>query len=319
MLLGLPVVPKPDDFAVSHDLTHARHDPAHCSAPGLFRSLKRGDRKRLKLDVVYQYNSGERIEFKGPEPLGADDLRVLQGLIAMGGPRGDVLGPEPKTEEGRQLRLFLEPRWGAVQDNALVVKSSFRALAKTVGYELDSGGVMDTIKRSIERLWAVSIIVEQQGRRMGFRLLSAYASENENRARGLHVALNPRITRAILGGRTQHIRIELDEVRQIEGDVACIVHQRLCAWINPGKSRRVTVDTLAGYAWPEPGEGSCTRMRHKRVREALDELRAVRWVVHEYARGKFEIARPVEGRNPLRSSANSATAQADVNLWPAPR
>ena len=55
-----------------HDLTHARHDPAHCLAPGLFRSLKRGERKRGKLDVVYDYGDGKRIEFSGPEPLGAD-------------------------------------------------------------------------------------------------------------------------------------------------------------------------------------------------------------------------------------------------------
>ncbi|MCI4078495.1 replication protein C, partial [Klebsiella pneumoniae] len=56
-------------MAVSkHDLTHARHDPAHCLAPGLFRSLKRGERKRGKLDVVYDYGDGKRIEFSGPEP-----------------------------------------------------------------------------------------------------------------------------------------------------------------------------------------------------------------------------------------------------------
>lgn len=61
------------------DLTHARHDPAHCLAPGLFRSLKRGERKRSKLDVTYTYGK-DSIRFWGPEPLGADDLRVLQGL-----------------------------------------------------------------------------------------------------------------------------------------------------------------------------------------------------------------------------------------------
>ena len=78
-------------------------------APGLFRALKRGERKRSKLDVTYDYGDGKRIEFSGPEPLGADDLRILQGLVAMAGPNGLVLGPEPKTEGGRQLRLFLEP------------------------------------------------------------------------------------------------------------------------------------------------------------------------------------------------------------------
>lgn len=28
-----------------HSLSHVRHDPAHCLAPGLFRALKRGERK----------------------------------------------------------------------------------------------------------------------------------------------------------------------------------------------------------------------------------------------------------------------------------
>ena len=71
-----------------HELTHVRHDPAHCLAPGLFRALKRGERKRSKLDVTYDYGDGKRIEFSGPEPLGADDLRILQGLVAMAGPNG---------------------------------------------------------------------------------------------------------------------------------------------------------------------------------------------------------------------------------------
>ena len=69
-----------------HSLSHVRHDPAHCLAPGLFRALKRGERKRSKLDVTYDYGDGKRIEFSGPEPLGADDLRILQGLVAMAGP-----------------------------------------------------------------------------------------------------------------------------------------------------------------------------------------------------------------------------------------
>ena len=31
-----------------HSFSHVRHDPAHCLAPGLFRALKRGERKRGK-------------------------------------------------------------------------------------------------------------------------------------------------------------------------------------------------------------------------------------------------------------------------------
>ena len=134
-----------------HDLTHARHGPVHCLAPGLFRSLKKGEqeRKRTKLDVVYDYGNGKRVEFSGPEPLGVDDLRILQGLVAMAGPYGLVLSPDLQTEAGRQLRLFLEPKWEAVQQNAMVVKGSYGSLASEVGYanKNDTQPIRDSIER----------------------------------------------------------------------------------------------------------------------------------------------------------------------------
>lgn len=54
---------------MAFELTHARHDPIHCLAPGLFRSLKRGERKKLKLDVTYRYGAAEQVRFVGFEPL----------------------------------------------------------------------------------------------------------------------------------------------------------------------------------------------------------------------------------------------------------
>lgn len=203
-----------------HDLTHARHDPAHCLAPGLFRSLKRGERKRGKLDVVYDYGDGKRIEFSGPEPLGADDLRILQGLVAMAGPGGLVLSPEPQTEAGQQLRLFLEPKWEAVQQDAMVVKGSYRALAREIGYA-DPDNTRP-VRECIERLWKVSIIAQNGRKRQGFRLLSEYASDEQDGK--LYVALNPLIARAVMGG-AQHVRIDMDEVRALQIRLFC--HFRL--------------------------------------------------------------------------------------------
>ena len=66
---------------MAFDLTHARHDPTHCLAPGLFRSLKRGERKRLKLDVTYHYAENEQARFVGFEPLGADDMRLTPASL----------------------------------------------------------------------------------------------------------------------------------------------------------------------------------------------------------------------------------------------
>ncbi|HEI4743469.1 TPA: replication protein C, partial [Escherichia coli] len=176
----------------------------------------------------------------GPEPLGADDLRILQGLVAMAGPNGLVLGPEPKTEGGRQLRLFLEPKWEAVTADAMVVKGSYRALAKEIGAEVDSGGALKHIQDCIERLWKVSIIAQNGRKRQGFRLLSEYASDEADGR--LYVALNPLIAQAVMGGG-QHVRISMDEVRALDSETARLLHQRLCGWIDPGKTGKASIDT----------------------------------------------------------------------------
>ncbi|CAB1371006.1 replication protein C, IncQ-type [Denitratisoma oestradiolicum] len=275
------------------ELTHARHDPAHCLAPGLFRSLKRGDRKRLKLSVVYQSGS-DRIEFSGPEPLGADDLRVLQGLVAMaavcgteGG--GIVLPPTPATHEGKALRRLLEAESDAADQDALVVKGSFRQLAREIGYS----DIEDArqLRECIERLWKVSIIVEREGRRMGFRILSCYASDSASGQ--LLVALNPRLTESILGDR-QYFRIDLAEVRALKSDPARLMHQRL-HWINAGQRKGVMLDTLCSYVWPDQANPDTMKKRRQVARKALAELSDIGWGVEEYAPGKFWICRPKSG------------------------
>lgn len=279
------------------ELTHALHDPAHCLAPGLFRSLKRGERKKTKLDVAYDYGDGQRIEFSGPEPLGADDLRILQGLIAMAGAGGLVLSPEPKTEGGHRLRLSLDPKWEAVQKDALVAKGSYGALARAIGYANPND--TKTIRNCIERLWKVSIIAQEGKQREGYRLLSEYAS---NEASGsLHVALNPRITEAILRKRA-YARIDLEEVRGLRGDPARLLHQRLCGWIDPGKSGRIGIHALVKYVWPDEAVrgSSAERMRRKRVREALAEIMTIGWSVNEYVFSKFSISRPTAGNKLIR-------------------
>ncbi|GHA19649.1 replication protein C, IncQ-type [Oceanisphaera arctica] len=269
-----------------YELTHVRHDPTHCLAPGLFRALKRGERKHSKLDVIYKYGDGKYIEFSGPEPLGADDLRILQGLIAMAGPSGLMLGPDAKTESGQQLRLLLEPRWEATDANAMVVKGSYRALAREVGY----ANIDDTkpIRDCIERLWKVSIIAQNGRKRQGFRLLADYASD-DTKGR-LFVALNPLIAQAVICGG-QHIHISMEEVRALKSDTARLLHQRLCGWIAPNKRGKVTLDTLCSYAWPEEANEVAMRKRRQRVRATLPEIEALGWTITEYARGKYEITR----------------------------
>jgi len=281
---------------MSYDLTHVRHDPAHCLPPGLFRSLKKGDRSRMKLDVTYTHGK-DRIRFWGPEPLGGDDLRVLQGLIALAAisgakGRGIVLSKDSAFEAGQQLRLSLDLKWDAIEKNTLIAKGSFRQLARELGYADDGGSQFKTIRASIERLWAVSVIVERDGKRQGFRILSDYASDEKDGK--LFIALNPRLAEAVVGERP-HSRLCMTEIRGLKTDPARLMHQRLCGWIDPGKSGRVELDTLCGYVWPEEASPDALRKRRQIARRALDELATVGWTLDEYARGKWEISRPKLG------------------------
>lgn len=272
-----------------HDTTHARHDPAHCLCPGLFRSLLRGERKKKKLDVTYVYGEKETLRFVGFEPLGADDMRLLQVIVALAGPRGLLLTPEPGSTMGRQLRLLLEPGFDALEQDGLVVRESMAKLLSESGIT-DGGENLKSLKSSLLRLSNVSVLVTQGTRQASFHLLSHAFDEADGR---LWIALNPRIAETILG-RRPHTRLDMSEIRALKSDPARLIHQRLCGFIDPGATRRVAIDTLCGYAWTDhPSENpNTTKYRRAQARKALAELSALGWTISEYAHLKCAITRP---------------------------
>ena len=262
----------------------ARHDPAFCLAPGLFISLQKGERKKLKLDIKYRFGDKETIEFSGPEPLGADDLRVLQGLVAMSGPNGLILSPSSYNKDVQQLRDLLETKWEATDKISLAIRSSYQKLAKTIGYDKDSGSVFRILRNSIERLWKVSIIAKKGSVRQGFHLLSEYAN-NEKRGK-LFIVLNPRIAKAILGG--PHTRVDMNEVRALKSDSARILHQRLSAIIPLGKWKFFLPTTLTEYIWRGIVTERQQRQRYALAHQALMEIEATGgWKI----KGKYEVFR----------------------------
>ncbi len=271
---------------MNFNLTHARHDPATCLAPGLFRSLKRGDRKKLKLDITYQHGD-DSLRFIGFEPLGADDMRLLQGLVALAGPNGIVLSAEPKTAVGLQLRLLLDPQFDAAEKDVRVVKSTISNLLSETGI----GNCGDNIKgiiASLTRMSNVSVVVLKGSRQAVFHLLS-YVLDSEDGK--LLVALNPRVTQAVLGDRS-FTCISMGEVRSISSDPARLIHQRLCGWISPGKSGKAEIDTLCCYVWPDTANDEAMKKRRQTARKAIVELVTIGWTASEYAKGKWEIGRP---------------------------
>lgn len=271
----------------TYDLTHARHDPAHCLAPGLFRSLKRGERKKTKLDITYEYGQNESMRFIGFEPLGADDMRLLQGIVAFSGPNGVMLTPKTKSDIGQQLRMFLDPKFEALEQDALVVRESLTRMLHEIGLT-DGNENIKALKASLVRMSNVTVIVKSGSKQASYHLMSHAFDEDDGR---LFIALNPRITEAVLGHR-KFAMIDMAEVRQLTGDPARLIHQRLSAWIDPGKSGKIEIDTLCSYIWTDSASNPNTvKTRKQTARKALTELINTGWKITEYKKGKWEIYR----------------------------
>lgn len=282
---------------MTFDLTHARHDPAHCMAPGLFQSLKRGDRKKLKLDITYNYGE-QQLRFVGFEPLDAQDMRMLQGLIALSGPKGIILKDEPDTDEGRQLRMLLDPRLDAARADALVVKSKLNALMGEIGYATDGEQTRKDLKESLRRMANLTVFVSEGKREASFHLLSYIFDEGDG---SLFVALNPRISETILGdgGFT---RIEMSEVRALRTDPARLAHQRICAHISPNGEARLTLEKICEYIWNTECSPAAARQRKVTARKTVAELATLGgWTITEYAKDKYLIKRPDTRKRSLES------------------
>lgn len=123
---------------MAFDLTHARHAPNLCLAPGLFRSFMKKERQKQKLDVTYWHGAAECLRFIGFEPLGADDMRLLQVLVALAGPSGMILSADPSASLAKTLRSLMAPQHSAVDHDGLAIHTRITKLIAESG--LTNGG-----------------------------------------------------------------------------------------------------------------------------------------------------------------------------------
>lgn len=275
-----------------HRYTHAKNDPAHCTVPGLFQALQKGARNGKNHTVTHQYGDVALV-FRCFEPLGADDLRVLQGLLAIGSPISEpvVLTAETSNDELREIRKNLQLSESCLHLETLVVQGSCYQLGKEIGLRGRGTDTFQRIRASIERLCGVSIIAKyKDGREHGYHLIGGYSSSE--RKKEIHVVLNPRLTAAVLGKRIDasggYTRIEMDEVRRIKGDATRILHTYLCAIVSPGETRELLASTMRAHIWlqkPEPKQNKAARTKwlervkkqHQRIRQAMGELNGIGW------------------------------------------
>lgn len=269
------------------DLVFAKMDPAICLA-GLFRTLKKGERKKTKLDVSFAFGEAT-VRFVGFEALGVDDMRVLQGLVALAGPAGMNVPPDTSALVGIELRERMQLEGAASNESTLAVRTRLKTFLGEIGKESPGGKDIRLLRDSLFRLSNVTVGVTV-GTQIGTAHFLSFAADEHTGE--LIVNLNPRLSQIVLGDNG-YTRIEMSEVRALKSDIASLIHQRLCGFIAQGSSREIRLETLVAYVYSEsPASGTTLRQWRARVKQALGELGALpRWQIIEARSGVFRISR----------------------------
>lgn len=269
-------------------ITHAKMAQSLVHAP-LFRSFELGQQKKQKLDVSYAV--GEVcFRFWGPEPLGATDLRVLQGVVALAThelPRQG--GVESMLRDGRLRSVGLKFDGDVSKEKTIAVRFMITTFAQLIGYVRPGQATLARLRQSIDRLSAVTVLVQRPGIRASYHLLSGYFEDT--RTGEVVVGLNPSGTAAVLG-KTEFLRVDFEEIRGLKSDAARLIHSRL-HWINQGAVRQISLETLCKYVYAETlATPSALSNRKETVRKAIQELRDIGWGVTEIKAGTISVHRP---------------------------
>ncbi len=274
------------------EVKYAMQDPA-LALVSLFRPITKGRRPGgLKLETEHD---GLSLRFAIWQALDTRDQSVLLAAVGLAGMDSDNhLSAASSGPIGQQLWLDLEPAKQATMDKALVVTTTRYALLQAAGLA-DKGQNYGLLEDCLERLSMVGCRARKDGYDWSMRLLS-YA---ENPDGTIHIALNARFANAIGG---HHVRVSLEERRQLSGDAAQIAHAWLSAWLRPGKTNSIMIDNLAEKVWgPSSGNENTKRTRRATLTKAAEQIGTLSgWRVKIEGRGsrvKLTFTRPqiIEG------------------------
>lgn len=136
------------------------------------------------------------------------------------------------------------------------------------------------------------VVVEESGIEMKIIQHRFVFGDSESRLDGdvdgrlrnrVEIYFDPHVTEVLAASpQARYSLVPLEDMRELKGDVALLLHNRLCGIIDRGKSLRIGMNKLISYVYMNPSmdrEVSSAQVRKWRmyIREALEELRAIGW------------------------------------------
>ncbi|MGN5114448.1 replication protein C, IncQ-type [Aeromonas jandaei] len=279
-------------------------DPLLGKITGLFIPISSGKRQSdILLKTVV---SGKKIQVELLQSLDCSDQSVLFALISLAGIDGKKISSESKGPRTKYLWNGLKVSGGAETEFGVLVTTTQAKILNVLGWN-KSGNEYKKLKETLDRLSNVNFKIESDSCEWRSRLLSNLITKDDSGG-GDHVvdvALNPRIAHAVDGG--QFNRICLEERRQLNSNIALLVHAWLSFNINPGHKLTPFLDTIVQRIWDIPTENykSTTKSEYEKKEErrkrslivaALKEISELKgWkvsIVGSGSIGKAEVSRP---------------------------
>jgi len=246
----------------------AMTDPATAAA-GLFRvPEKRKGYQSLNAITEYEHD-GVQVTFISAFRLTDFDWRVFLAVCALGGIDGRTFSSSTKQNPAPTLWEHFLADGAAVRQQAIAVRTTAYQLLREIGCA-DNGSYRKMLTASLRRLSAVTKAMRRGNRELGGSRLLSYAHDEDSGE--LVVGLSPVMAGCFLGD--QHVKISLDDLRDLKHPAAVILHGVLSARLRPRsrKEARYRIDTLAELAYGEAETETQVRNRRRQVREALKEL-----------------------------------------------
>jgi len=278
---------------------HARVDPSHCLADGLFRPLFRGSQSSEPLNIEYEFeqlveNSYKKfvLRWSGPELLSIVDQSVFLAIHRLASQIGRPERVEPHHSNPAFVttRAALNMSYRARDSECLVLNTTPTEIAETIGIAAN-GEALQRMKKSLHRLSKVS--------------LSIYSRDDPNTLlwqsnlvsaliynRKLLIGLNPRLSKAIVA--TPVTFIDMREQRALQGDITKRLHVWLSCWqgINSTKERNIDIDKLTLHVWGDVSTDDVLYTRRCSLKKSLSEInRLTGWKCILTANGSVYVTR----------------------------
>ncbi|EKD97012.1 MAG: DNA-binding protein-like protein [uncultured bacterium] len=299
---------KPQPKSLIED--HARLDPSHCLADGLFKPLFRGSRTSAVLDVEYNF---QKFVFcwSGPELLSIGDQSVFLAIhrLAVQPGRAEQVGQSHDNPLFVTIRSLLDMSYQATDLECLVLMASPTEIATTMGIA-GNGQALKRIQESLDRLSKVFLSIHRSETPDTIvwqsKLLSTTLSN-----RKILVGFNPLLSKALQGKPATFI--DMREQRALKSDTTKRLHVWLSCWLGINHShqeRKVDMNHLIRHVWGDVSTGETLYSRRTALKKVLSEMNSLTgWECVLTASGSVVIKRtPVKANQPI-TEATDLTAR----------